>query len=483
MSISRSADIAILEAELSLLKRALAKAEDEKQSAIQNSSYFLSHLSHEIRTPLSIVLGFTDLLTADTQDPKQRERLDAISSNSRHLLDLLNRVLHFSRLEADMQSLDESPLELTYLSTEIQSMFSENLANQGIVFQTLIDPDLPDRIFADGSRIKEVLVNLVGNASKFTSQGQITLSFQSQNADQICFRVEDTGCGIEADELGQIFSPFCQANNQGGAYKGSGLGLAIAKKNVQLMGGDLRVESQVNQGSQFYFAILCKPVESEGPEHSSQLRPVAQESSQSHTILIVDDHQANRELLYQILAPYPFQLSEASNGQEALECIARAQPDLLLLDLAMPILDGEATIKLLRQKPETQDLPILVLSAMAFEENRASALGAGANLFISKPFQKESLVKAIFSLLKLDYQEKQPAVTVADLPAANDGELVLPEQSWLHEFELIVHDLDPTAIESKLLELKETHPVFCSKVAKWVADFSFSDLQSWLESL
>lgn len=476
-----------LQAQLETLKAALQKTEADKTQAVQNSTHFLAHLSHEIRTPLNIILGFTDLLTAEITSPQQRERLEAISSNSRHLLNLINKVLHFAKLDASLNQIELAPLELTHLLAEIRSMFQESLAERGVLLKIeLIDADsIPQYIQTDADRLKEVLVNLVGNASKFTETGSIELRIQHSPPQSLTIQVSDTGCGIAAADLPTIFHPFAQANNQKVAHQqGSGLGLAIVNKNVQLLGGELSVQSKEGQGTRFSFSIPCQ--ETEAPNAVEvQTSPEALQvlGQKSFNILVVDDHQANRELLYQILSPYPFKLREASNGIEALESIRRVLPDLVLLDLAMPILDGEATIQQLRAQESTRDLPILVLSAMAFEENKQSAIGAGANGFIAKPFKKEQLLSSLFDLLNISLHPPEEAIQTAPKetvksPPENPE---LPSAEWLSHFKGVLQELDPMQIEATLEEVKESHPGFFSRASHWINTFAFSELEAWLK--
>lgn len=463
----------------------LQQAEIEKKKAIQNSTQFLAHLSHEIRTPLNIILGFTDLLTAEVQNSQQRERLEAISSNSRHLLNLINKVLQFAKLDSHTNTVDVSPLDIQHILAEIESMFCESLAEKNIPFHIIQDPNISPYILTDGDRLKEILVNLVGNAAKFTKTGSIELKLTHTSPQHITFCVKDTGCGISEAELSTIFYPFIQANNQVKEGQGTGLGLAIARKNVQLMGGKLEVTSEEGKGASFFFTLICEEAKDHQPKQESSHPPALSIlPHETARILVVDDHQANRELLYQMLAPYPFKLQEASNGAEALDIIKKSVPDLVLLDLAMPILDGEATIRQLRAEESTRELPVLVLSAMAFEENRTSALKAGANGFIPKPFKKEHLLKELFRMLNRAYDA--PAATVERSEQAQaapiEGEMVFPSTVWMQSLEETLQDLDPLSIEAKLEEVKHSHPAFFEKASRWINHFAFSELEAWLKS-
>ena len=473
-----------LQEEIKQLQTELKAAKEAQRHTLQNSTHFLAHLSHEIRTPLNIILGFTDLLTAEIETPQQRERLEAISSNSRHLLDLINKVLHFAKLDASINTPEEKVLDLYFLTAEIKSMFQESLSERGVALKIQADPaELPQYILTDPDRLKEALVNLIGNAAKFTKEGSVTLTIQPDSTAQfLSFRVSDTGCGIPKEELPHIFRPFSQASNQENHMQtGTGLGLAIVKKNVTLLGGNLDVVSREGYGTEFFFTMPCKPTESTS-EVSPAITPDALSSAsrqKRHTVLVVDDHQANRELLYQVLEPYPFQVREASNGAEALDVIQDNLPDLVLLDLAMPILDGEATIKALRAQKNTQALPILVLSAMAFEENRQSAMRAGADGFIAKPFKKEHLLQSLFDLLDIPYAPQQRN-TASPQTSTIETKLRFPEAAWLQEFRAVLQELDPLTIESKLEEVQSSHPVFFKKASHWIDTFAFGELEAWL---
>lgn len=480
---SESRSLLELQQRLQETEALLHQAQIDKKNAIQNGTQFLAHLSHEIRTPLNIILGFTDLLTAEIQSSQQKERLESISSNSRHLLNLINKVLQFAKLDNQTESLDIRPLDLQHLLAEIESMFHESLAEQNVSLRFTLDSKIFRYILTDGDRLKEVLVNLVGNAAKFTKTGTIEVVLKQTSTGQITFSVEDTGCGISTAELPTIFAPFIQASNQIKAGQGTGLGLAIARKHVQLLGGNLEVISEEDKGSTFFFTLSCEKAETPDPQQNTANATLLTTSLQENAhILVVDDHQANREMLYQMLAPYPFQLQEASNGAEALEMIKKSIPDLVLLDLAMPILDGEATIRQLRAEERTRELPVLVLSAMAFEENRTSALRAGANSFIPKPFKKEHLLQELFRMLNRSYELPSVEPVIKPAGASTKQAMIFPPVSWLKSLEKTLQELDPLSIEAKLQEVEHSHPAFFEKSSRWIHNFAFSELETWLQS-
>ncbi len=470
------ARIAELEAENAEFARQLKQQQqDDRQSGLQ----FLSHMSHEIRTPLNIILGYTDLLVADLQEARHQERLNSIAMNGRYLVDLLNRMLHFSRLKSNKQICNNQSISLQELCTHLEYMFTGTLSDKGLVFKTELDSDLPTYVLMDEMHLKEVLINLIGNAQKYAHAGAVTLSISKKDS-ALCFSLSDEGKGIDSHKLAHLFDPFEQAHQPTELHGSSGLGLAIAYQSVRLMGGTLQVRSSPGEGSTFFFEVPLVPA---NPADISDAKPATSRPEQQYRVLVVDDYAANRELIQQFLEHYPFEILEASNGREAIVKTRQYKPDIVLLDLAMPILDGKTTVEILRQQPDTAELPILVISAMAFAESQRSTLAAGANAFLAKPFKKEDLLVNMYDLLGVEYRPVVSPTGGAPGAAAttDNGDLIMPPVPWLDAFQALVKELDPMDVEEKLSEVKSSHPVFYAKVYPMVSAFAFSELENWLE--
>ncbi len=402
------------------LKRAeadLAEAKARAEASNRAKSTFLANMSHELRTPLNAVLGFSRLLKNDpAATPQQRETLDVIVRSGEHLLNLINNVLDMAKIESGQVGLKESEVDLHQLLHEMQSLMGAGAVEKSLRFALEFDPDLPRFVAVDAGKLRQVLLNLLGNAIKYTDSGGVKLratlaSIHGTEKARVRFDVEDSGHGISSEDCERIFSPFVQLGDQTPAQAGTGLGLAICKQYVELMGGRIGVSSNPGKGSVFYFeipvAILPSVAERDELKHPRVLGLA--EGQPRHRLLIVEDQPENRLLLRRILDPLGFELREAANGQEAVALFEQWHPDLIWMDIRMPVMDGLEAVRRIRATQGGAETKIVALTAHALEEEREPIMAAGCDDLVRKPFHEQELFGALSRHLRLKFiYEKAP---------------------------------------------------------------------------
>jgi len=383
----------------------------EATSANKAKSIFLARMSHELRTPLNAILGFTNLLKKSQNiNEQEKKNLDVIKRSGNHLLNIINEILELSKIEAGKIELIPKTFELHELIKDIESMFAFRCESKSLTFNLNVDANVPNIIKADEQRLKQILINLLGNSLKFTKQGSITLNIYEQKG-KLFFEVKDSGIGIAKDDLKKIFKPFEQIKKDDYNQNGTGLGLSITKELISLMGGNIYVKSFLGTGSEFYFSIdYEKSIKSKLEEKSYFKNVVGIENqNDDKTVLIVDDIKENRDLIVQILAQYGFKTYEASSGKEAIDIFKSHGVDLIFMDILMAGIDGLETTKIIRSNLNKRDVPIIALSANVFEEDKQEALNSGANDFLAKPVDEKELLQTLQKYLdiELKYEEKK----------------------------------------------------------------------------
>jgi len=408
------------------------RAEEELRQARQAAdaanlakSEFLSNMSHELRTPLNGVLGYTQILQRDPSvTPAHRESLDAIETCGLHLLTLINDVLDLSKIEAGRLEVNKAPCDLHRLVKNIFEIVSPRAESKGLTFSTEIAAEVPKGILTDSTKLKQVLVNLAGNAVKFTDEGSVTLRVRKLPDIGLQLEVEDTGMGMTPEELEEVFDPFKQAEG-GKKSGGTGLGLPISKRLVEALGGTLEVESQPGQGSRF---MITHPLVEVSEQDLSKLvketltdqRSLVLAPGQDVTVLVADDLRETRDILVKLLEGAGFDTREARDGKEAVEKLREYDISVVLMDLRMPVMNGMEAAQEIRNDPTLKDKVLIAVSASVLS-NRERAREVGFDDFIGKPFRASEVFDKIKHHLKVRY-----TVSAQEIPADSEGESVTP---------------------------------------------------------
>jgi signal transduction histidine kinase/CheY-like chemotaxis protein len=398
-----------LQSNLTRNRRQLSEARDAAEAAVIAKSDFLANMSHEIRTPLTAIIGFTGLLenSPDLSD-ETRLHVRRIASGGQSLLAVVNDILDFSKLEANQVILDPQPFDPWDLIDNALALVATQAAAKGLTLHAGRDGNLPARVTADGAKLRQVLLNLLANAIKFTDAGAVTVTARYDAAEsRLHVAVRDTGPGIPVDKRDRLFARFSQVDSSiSRQFGGAGLGLAISRGLVELMGGHIDVESEVGEGSTFSFAIAAPRAQAVDAERApASLDP----TDPSALILIADDVAQNRELVRMMLNTLGHQVEEAAGGAEAVAAARDRRYDLILMDMQMPGVDGLAASRLIRQGDgPNAATPILAFSANVMADQVAECLAAGMNDHISKPIQPQELVAKVSLWLSQTGQPKQP---------------------------------------------------------------------------
>jgi signal transduction histidine kinase/CheY-like chemotaxis protein len=401
------------------LQQNLAEALEAAHAASKAKSLFLANMSHEIRTPLNAILGYAQIMERECRNCPTQRGLNAISRSGEHLLRLLTDLLELVRSDVHSISLAPDDFDFYQMLEDVRLMFVKQPEARNLTLDLSHAPDVPRFIHADPGKVRQILINLLGNAAKFTTLGGVRLSAEvlaGGQADGVLMAVdvEDTGCGIETDELERIFDVFEQAKQGRQSGKGAGLGLPLSRRYARALGGDVTVTSRLGEGSHFRFTFKAGSVSrsvAEEPRRGKVLR-LAPAQPARH-VLVVDDEPENRYVLTLMLTTVGFTVETADSGAAALRQLSQNQAiDLVLMDIRMPGMDGYEAIRRLRELPGGPQLPVMVVTASGFADEREQALAAGADAYISKPVRRESLLAKIGRLTgaRYEYEAATPAL-------------------------------------------------------------------------
>ena len=446
--------------ELAAQNNALEQAKLEAEAANRAKSQFLSKMSHELRTPLNAILGFTQVMArGNSLTIEQLEHLKIINRSGEHLLELINDILSMSKIEAGQITLNEHSFDLYHLLDSLEAMLRLKATSKGLELIFERTPNLPQYVQTDEGKLRQILINLLGNAIKFTRTGSVTLRVREGRRESaqerqggtsteisqqtaplsspspsssysllptpysLFFEIQDTGPGIAPEELDTIFNPFVQTQTGRQSMEGTGLGLPISQQFVRMMGGDISIESTLGQGAIFKFDIQVTLTTSADEKPLSSKRQVIglEPNQPSYRILVVEDVAENRKLLVEILEFVGFEVREAINGQEGVALWESWSPHLICMDILLPIMDGYDATDRIKHNPRGKDTVIIALTASAFEEQREAILRAGCDDFLPKPFQQEVLLEKIAHHLGVRYlYEEQRSPTLHQPSAPED---------------------------------------------------------------
>ena len=498
---------------------ALKQAKEAADKANRAKSEFLANMSHELRTPLNAILGFTQLLSRDSSlQTEQKEQINIITKSGEHLLNLINSILQMSKIEVGRVTLETNPFDLHHLIETLESMLQLQAQKKGLQLIFDQEPNLPQYIKTDESKLRQVLLNLLGNAIKFTTEGGVTLRLKaepvsmeaSENVNsnssitndprslalpgnaitnyRLCFEIEDTGPGISPEEMDNLFKPFAQTETGRRSQEGTGLGLPISRQFIQLMQGDITVSSKVGEGSMFKFDIAVALADASEIQATQQTkRVVSLEPNQpEYRILVVDDRMESRLFLVKMLASIGFSVCEAENGLQAVEIWSMWEPHLILMDMRMPVMDGYEATKRIKTHLKGQATVIIALTASAFDEERSVILSAGCDDFVAKPFREQVILDKMAQYLGVRYvyeQQHSPTLAPGELASTTTAAdthssfVLQPEsfqlmpQEWVKELYDAACSIDNELIFSLIEQIPSDRAALKHAIADLVNNF------------
>ncbi|MDB9313368.1 ATP-binding protein [Spirulina sp. CS-785/01] len=495
-----------LEEDLRRMAEQERSLKEAANAANHAKSEFLANMSHELRTPLNAILGFTQLMQSDSSlSERQQQHLDIINRSGEHLLTLINDVLEMSKIEAGRLELDAEPFDLSYLLENLQQMLNLKAKQKGIFLAVESASDVPNIIITDERKLRQVLINLLGNGIKFTAQGEVKLTvtsasqpLQEQKTDTLYlnFTIEDTGPGIASEEQEQLFEAFTQTQTGLQSREGTGLGLPISAKFVQLMGGEIEVDSVLGEGTRFCFTIPVQVSNLQQVQRSNSPVLELPDDVEDYRILLVEDRPTNRLLVVKLLRRVGFQVREAVNGEDAIALWQSWHPHLILMDMRMPVMDGYQATQAIRQQEQQQQqtpIPIIALTASAFTQEQSNILEAGCHTIISKPFRETELLETVAEFLDLSFTsaEESPAASPPDsLPPTPEqsentdlqGMIAKMPSNWQEQLYYAAAQGSDNILFQLIAQIPEQDAELTEQLTHYTLSFQFDKIIAMVES-
>lgn len=457
-------------------EQALQDAKKAAEAANRAKSIFLANMSHELRTPMIAILGFAQILERDSQIPEeQRRHIATISRAGNDLLTLINNVLEVSNIDTGRSTIACEPFELQATLAFVAKMIQIRAADKGLSFAIECSDKLPAFVVGDPQHLRQVLFNLLDNAIKYTEHGRVALSVAALPDQRISFEVTDTGSGISLEDQTRIFQAFYQINGSATRGKGPGLGLCLSQKFVRLMGGELTLQSAPGKGSHFRFTLpLPATATPPAASNAGQILGLA-EGQTPPRILLAEDKVDIQEMLKHILDHVGCEVRIAGNGQLAVELVRNWQPQLILMDMHMPVMDGYEATRQIRSLPGCNKLPIVAMMDSAFFDEHTQILAAGCNDVLSRPLEINTLLQRLGQLLNLEYRYAEPAATSsADIDEPIGLSLDTLDPEIREQIRRAANLLDLDDCSRAIERLRPSHPQAATALTHWVQNFQFN---------
>jgi len=459
----------------------LIKAKKIAEFASDAKNEFIANMSHELRTPLNAIMGYCQLFQNDSNlTDKQKEGLEVVNKSSQHLLNLINDILEISKIEAGKMELVTGEFNLKFLLSNIVDILEIKAREKDISFNYNFSENIPDGVMGDEKRLKQVLLNICGNAIKFTQQGEVNFLVKRKDND-ICFQVQDTGIGIPETKFNEIFLPFQQLQDNKSLVEGTGLGLSISKKLINMMGSNINFKSQLNIGSTFWFCLNLPEKKLLKTAISKKKQQIIGYKGDPKNIIVADDNDTNRILLDQLLSRIGFQIKLAKNGLEAFELAKKIKSDVIFMDLLMPVMNGFEAVKKIRQIDSCKNILIIAISANVFDATKEKCYEAGCDFFIPKPFNKEIIFDYLSNNLNIAWIYKND-----DENDLNSEKIIdVPCEKDLSELSKLAEVGDFTGIKQKLKKLSlenEKYLSFIKKINAFIKEFEFDKIVNFIKS-